>query len=85
MQINFLAKIVRVANDFDIIYRKLVDQKKFEELKNILPLMRDGKIQDGKMRDDSMGESKPKEIYDRKILSMLTKAMFPEQEDITAA
>ncbi|MBF0362981.1 MAG: HD domain-containing protein [Oligoflexia bacterium] len=76
MQINHLAKIVRIANDFDIIYRKLVAAEKFSELssifsnmsKNVYPIALSPNVK-------NQDSQKSRVIYDPKLLSTITVKM----------
>jgi response regulator RpfG family c-di-GMP phosphodiesterase len=78
MQINFLAKLVRLANDFDITYRRLVEEEKFDQLPKIFIYMAEGKILDGKFKDEHQVDGKSIEAYDRKIVTRLRDYFSPE-------
>ncbi len=69
MQISFLAKLVAIADSFDIYYRKLVEEERFSQLKYILVMLRDQ--QDGEQA---------KKKYDPKLLNRLTNALLPPGE-----
>ncbi|MBF0363937.1 MAG: HD domain-containing protein [Oligoflexia bacterium] len=80
MQINYLAKIVRIANDFDIVYRELAAQQKYDQMSNILLFLKNGIIQDNKLREEDMGGKAPKTMYDGRILEELIKNIVPVKE-----
>lgn len=69
MQINYLAKLVRIANDFEINYRDLVEQEKFDKLKYILVEMKEYQ---------ETGQTKKK--YDIKILDNLISNILPAED-----
>ncbi|MBN1114956.1 MAG: HD domain-containing protein [Oligoflexia bacterium] len=71
MQINYFAKILKIANDFDLWYRFLVENSKFDFLKYILVILQKMQVMPG-----------TEQSHDPKLLQALVESLVNEEDRI---